>query len=149
MDVNDPEKLPVMDLPAPVSTADGKEQGAGAIEKVVRRQGTEKNPEFASQTSTNNRSGSPGLPAPVATSAASSAVPSVAPTATVQPPDPSTMPQIADDIDLIEKEWVEKAKQIVEKTKDDPRTQTAELDKVKIEYRKKRFNQEAQTGKGK
>jgi hypothetical protein len=52
----------------------------------------------------------------------------------------STM--IADDNDLIEKEWVEKAKRIVEQTKVDPRRQTVELHKMKAEYLKKRFNKE-------
>ena len=41
------------------------------------------------------------------------------------PPDPATLaaagsPQMADDADLIEKEWVIKAKEIVERTKHDP-----------------------------
>jgi hypothetical protein len=36
----------------------------------------------------------------------------------------SHAPQIADDVDLIEKEWVNKAKSIVAKTKDDPREQS-------------------------
>lgn len=49
-------------------------------------------------------------------------------------------PEIADDIDLIEKEWVEKAKEIVNQTKDDPRQQNIALGKMKADYLKKRFN---------
>lgn len=52
------------------------------------------------------------------------------------------MPQIADDTDLIEKEWVDKAKEVVAKTAHDPYLQNKELNKVKAEYLKKRYNKE-------
>jgi hypothetical protein len=45
-----------------------------------------------------------------------------------------------DDSDLIEKEWVNKAKQIVEKTRDDPYKQSQELTVVKADYMKKHYN---------
>lgn len=51
-------------------------------------------------------------------------------------------PQIADDADLIEKEWVEKAKQIVEQTKNDPYLQNQEMNKIKADYMKKRYNKD-------
>jgi hypothetical protein len=51
-------------------------------------------------------------------------------------------PALADDADLIEKEWVVKAKQIVAQTKFDPYLQSAELNKLKAEYVKKRYNKE-------
>ncbi|HMH30851.1 MAG TPA: hypothetical protein VK534_00035 [Methylomirabilota bacterium] len=47
---------------------------------------------------------------------------------------------ILDDDDLIEKEWVNKAKQIVEKTRDDPYKQSEELTVVKADYMKKRYD---------
>ncbi|MEK7600183.1 MAG: hypothetical protein AAB462_04075 [Patescibacteria group bacterium] len=46
---------------------------------------------------------------------------------------------ILDDGDLIEKEWVNKAKQIVERTRDDPHKQSEELTVVKADYMKKRY----------
>lgn len=46
----------------------------------------------------------------------------------------------SDDSDLIEKEWVNKAKQIVERTRDDPYKQSEELTVVKADYLKKRYN---------
>ncbi len=58
------------------------------------------------------------------------------------------MPQIADDVDLIEKEWVEKAKSIIEKTKHDPKEQNEQIGKIKAEYLKKRFNREPGVVKG-
>ena len=51
-------------------------------------------------------------------------------------------PVAADDNDLIEKEWVSKAKEIVEKTKEDPYTQSQELTKFKADYMLKRYNKE-------
>ena len=44
-----------------------------------------------------------------------------------------------DDKDLIEKEWVEKAKQIVERTRDDPYKQSEALTVFKADYIKKRY----------
>ncbi len=52
------------------------------------------------------------------------------------------VPQIAEDIDLIEKEWVRKAKDIVNATYGDPYTQNKQISKMKVEYIKKRYNKE-------
>lgn len=49
-------------------------------------------------------------------------------------------PAVANDTDLIEKEWVNKAKQIVEQTREDPYSQSKELTKFKAEYMQKRYN---------
>lgn len=53
----------------------------------------------------------------------------------------------ADDEDVIEKEWVSRAKAIVNSTKDNPRVQSKELGKFKAEYIKKRFNKDIKTAK--
>ncbi len=50
------------------------------------------------------------------------------------------LPQIADDADLIEKEWVSKAKKIVAETSHDPHLQSEKLTEVRADYVKKRFN---------
>jgi hypothetical protein len=55
-------------------------------------------------------------------------------------PAASNATMIADDADLIEKEWVEKAKAIVASTRHDPRTQNRELNKFKADYMQKRYN---------
>lgn len=74
-----------------------------------------------------------------------------APAQNVQVGDPQTAPVStqttkagpkADDADLIEKQWVDKAKLIVEKTKNDPYVQNKELSKVKAEYVSKRFDKD-------
>jgi hypothetical protein len=52
---------------------------------------------------------------------------------------PSVAMPLTDD-DLIEKEWVNKAKAIVERTRDDPYKQSEELTLVKADYMKKHYN---------
>lgn len=52
------------------------------------------------------------------------------------------LPDEAADTDLIEKEWVEKAKEIVEHTQDDPYEQQKALSAMKTDYMKKRYNRE-------
>ncbi len=47
---------------------------------------------------------------------------------------------MADDGDLIEKEWVEKAKAIVERTRNNPYQQSEELTEVKADYMKRRYD---------
>lgn len=46
----------------------------------------------------------------------------------------------AEDVDIIEKEWVNKAKNIVNSTRNDPRQQNKEIAKLKKIYLEKRFN---------
>lgn len=55
------------------------------------------------------------------------------------------LPLSAEDIDLIEKEWVTKAKAIVSSTMGNPRRQSQELSNVKSQYIAKRFNKELPT----
>jgi hypothetical protein len=52
------------------------------------------------------------------------------------------VPDVAEDVDLIEKEWVKKAKDIVNATYGDPYTQNKQISKMKIEYIKKRYDRE-------
>ena len=56
--------------------------------------------------------------------------------------DSSTL--VAEDVDLIEKEWVERAKEIVHKTKDNPYLQNRALTQLKVDYVKKRYNKDVQ-----
>lgn len=55
---------------------------------------------------------------------------------------------IADDTDLIEKEWVIKAKAIVAHTKDDPYRQNEEMTKMKADYLKTRYNKDLKGSEG-
>ncbi|HVW22956.1 MAG TPA: hypothetical protein VHB51_00505 [Candidatus Saccharimonadales bacterium] len=89
--------------------------------------------------------------APVSSSAGPVAMPTMTmptmPTQTVSLPQSgvaqttsTSTPMVAEDNDLIEKEWVNKAKQIVERTKEDPHQQNKELTVFKADYLQKRYN---------
>ena len=67
----------------------------------------------------------PSSPQPVAAAAAQQA--------------PATAPAMADDGDLIEKEWVSKVKQIVAGTAQDPYEQNQQFTKLKADYMQKRY----------
>jgi hypothetical protein len=54
----------------------------------------------------------------------------------------SNNPAVANDDDLIEKEWVDKAKKIVAETRDDPHQQDEKVNKLQADYLKKRFGRE-------
>lgn len=54
----------------------------------------------------------------------------------------TTSPSVAADDDLIEKEWVDHAKDIISKTKDDPYMREQELNKLQIDYIRKRYGRE-------
>ncbi len=69
------------------------------------------------------------------------------PMATQDPPvlgtaNSSSSSLIADDVDVIEKVWVQKAKTIVNETRDNPHDQSAQLSNMKRDYIKKRFNKD-------
>ena len=78
-----------------------------------------------------------------AASAAAVAVP--VPVASVQTPPQDTSvpttatPLVAADEDLIEKEWVDKAKEIIEQTKDDPHARTQKVNELQRDYLQKRY----------
>lgn len=48
-------------------------------------------------------------------------------------------PLVAADEDLIEKEWVDKAKQIIQSTKDDPHARTQKVNELQRDYLQKRY----------
>ena len=52
---------------------------------------------------------------------------------------PVGSPMVAADEDLIEKEWVDKAKEIIEQTKDDPHARTQKVNELQRDYLQKRY----------
>lgn len=70
----------------------------------------------------------------------SSAVDDAVASATASITMPSDDDLAAEDVDLIEHEWVARAKKIVAQTTGNPYSQTNELNKVRAEYIKKRYN---------
>ena len=66
------------------------------------------------------------------------------PTPTAAPADGN--PIAAGDEDVIEKEWVDKAKKIIQETKDDPFERTNRVNELQRDYLKKRYNKDLGTG---
>lgn len=109
-------------------------------------------PNQAPETIANQELPSPSAPPPVnpvvVADPTTIAQPASDTTVTSEPPQQTsqkTSALPAEDSDLIEKEWVEKAKNIVEKTKNDPYLQNSELSKVKADYVATRFNKQIKT----
>ena len=75
----------------------------------------------------------PTLPAPVADNTI---------VADPQQVDDTALPIVAADEDLIEKEWVAKAKEVIASTRDDPYKREQEVKKLQLEYVRKRYGRE-------
>ncbi|HEX4773917.1 MAG TPA: hypothetical protein VH234_00140 [Candidatus Saccharimonadales bacterium] len=127
-----------LQLPTPVAEQAPETNRAGRIASVeTQPKGKEQapSPEGGSQAGAAPPPALPTIPLPVST----------AMSLTGQPGDGSAASQgnpaqASDDADLIEKEWVTKAKQIVERTRNDPYKQSEELTVFKADYMKKRYN---------
>jgi hypothetical protein len=70
------------------------------------------------------------------------AEPPSSPTAQPGVPAAANGPQVADDVDVIEKEWVDKAEAIVEQTKQDPHAEEEAVEDLQIDYLKKRYGKD-------
>lgn len=71
------------------------------------------------------------------------AIPVIPQPVAVDPPVAAgTGPLVAADADIIEKEWVDKAKDIILKTRDDPSARTAMVNELQRDYLKKRYGKE-------
>lgn len=132
MNTPETEQQPSLDLPS-------IQEGA-TTNDTVKQLGTERNTELLPTTPSNY---------PVKNSVTTNQQASsndqddqVVTTSAVTSSASSQNPAIADDIDLIEKEWVEKAKEIVEKTKDNPYLQNKAMSEFKADYIKKRYSKD-------
>lgn len=67
------------------------------------------------------------------------------PTKPIKPVSPATSDLTAADADLIEKQWIDRAKTVAAKTRDDPHLQKSEMSKVKADYIQKRFHKTIKT----
>lgn len=68
-----------------------------------------------------------------------------APPQDVTAPIPTDPKSIATDSDHIERQWVDKVKNIVAHTQDDPHLQKEQMSRIKAEYIQKRFNKNIKT----
>lgn len=128
--------------------------GEPKLEVIQPAEGTEstKTPAEQGQPAAEAAPGKQALPAalqlpavlpdvPVATPVSPAQVSSVGPP--VSSPKTSNLP--AADKNLIEKQWVQKAKEIVADTKSDPYKQNREMSKAKADYIQKRFKKTVKT----
>jgi len=126
-----PERAPIEhsqsaeSLPTPPSPETGFERG-------------ERPKEQQAETAPASANTSPILPTPITLPV---------PPTPVAVSDPATqddagVPLVANDEDLIEKEWVDKAKKIIAETKDDPHRREQEVGKLQADYLKKRYGKE-------
>lgn len=126
-----PERGPM--LPTPEAPAEAH-QGA-SVERAPAAQEVDR----PAGESANQNSGMP-LPTPVP-----QPVTRAAPVATTTDQPVATdigAPDLADDVDVIEKEWVDKAKQIVKANVDDPAKQNHDVSMLKADYMKKRYGKD-------
>lgn len=132
------------ELPAPQfmpeqAPVQGPEQGSeyGQILSNPERAG-ERSPEREQNMQQVDRQSVPPMPMPV--------MPVPMPQPVPAQPTPQAVtddnPVIAGDDDLIEKEWVDKAKKIIAETKDDPYLREREVNKLQIDYLRKRYGKE-------
>ncbi len=119
---------------------------ARAMETASRNRAESINENYEHKITQENPSNTPGesikpippvpiLPTPVMSDAIVSA-PSVA------SDNPVAVPTVANDDDLIEKEWVDHAKDIISRTKDDPYLREKEIGKLQADYIRKRYGRE-------
>jgi histone deacetylase complex regulatory component SIN3 len=129
MNPNSSSEMPSMQLPPPIEQA------------------TPMMPNAAEQAPAPEMAAAPPAAAAVPASIPAAGALAVAPVvpddqaaAASAPSTASTSLPAKDDGDLIEKEWVNKAKQIVERTREDPYKQSEELTIFKADYMKQRYN---------
>ena len=130
-------------LPSPLDLPPVESEG-GELTGSVKQVGSERNPEFLPPVNSNTGSSAPASPDPSLPTHNPYAAPIQVPQQ-IPVHDSSSIgaaPQIADDIDLIEKEWVEKAKEIVDKTRENPYLQNKAISEIKADYIKKRYNKD-------
>jgi hypothetical protein len=89
-----------------------------------------------------DRENTPPPPAALPLPLPTAPLPSVIPKPTS---DDTAGPTIAADDDLIEKEWVDKAKKIITETQNDPYRREQEIAQLQIDYLRKRYGKELGT----
>ena len=82
------------------------------------------------------------VPDPIASAVPPTAPPMPLPSAAPAATGTAVTPATADDVDLIEKEWVDRAKAIVAQTRNDPYVQNREMNKVKADYMMRGYQKE-------
>jgi hypothetical protein len=132
------------ELPAPQFNP---EQGMPSREQASEYGQPFQNPERAGERSPEreqnmqnvDRQTAPAMPPALPVVPAPQVVP--APSVAHQAPS-DDLPALAGDDDLIEKEWVDKAKKIISETRDDPYKREQEVNRLQADYLRKRYGKE-------
>ena len=134
-----------------MNEAGGGEPKFEVVQPVESAENT-KTPVEHGQTASEAASGKQALPAHLQLPAVLPDVPVAAPVSPSQDDNagtpissPKTFALPAADKDLIEKQWVQKAKEIVAETKSDPYKQKTEIAAAKADYIQKRFKKVIKT----
>jgi hypothetical protein len=133
---------PGLSLPAPVA-----ETGAPTFSAQENGQ---KNPETGTASAEKSTAISPPAMVPVSTNPAPQITPPQAQSTTnddVTKSSKGVVSKVIEDKDLIEKEWVEKAKAIINQNRDNPYKQTEDITGVKAEYLEKNYNKSIKLSK--
>lgn len=117
-------------LPPVVNPEQGLEATPARYEQESQRQ--ERQPIAEGQQVQPPLTAPPILPPPISTQVLDPASQTVV----------SDVPDVAADDDLIEKQWVDKAKQIISETADDPHRREAAIAELQREYLRKRYGKE-------
>ena len=134
-------ETPNLNLPKPIVEAGGPLDTGP--ESRSTPEALPASPETANSVSTPS-SGTPVPQTPIADiPLVDSPIPTPTPSA---PASPMSTPAVADDNDLIEKEWVVKAKKIVETNREDPYNQSKDMNIFRADYMKKRYNKTLKLG---
>lgn len=119
--------------PQPPERLDGPEQGYDELPQL--------NPERPERAASQEKlTQPPAASVQPASIALPTPVTPVADDTTTQQAD--DLPAVAADEDLIEKEWVDKAKKIIADTRDDPYRREREVGRLQADYLKKRYGKE-------
>lgn len=144
MDAMNPNRneAPGLSLPAPVA-----ESQPSSFSAQETGQNSPESGASAAEKST-------GIAAPALTAVSTNPMPQTVPLQGQQPvasgvsnTSKGVVSKVMNDKDLIEKEWVEKAKSIINQNRENPHKQTEELTGVKAEYLEKNYNKSIKLNK--
>lgn len=128
--------MPSYELPPPPSGEEIEHDKAMETRQFAEAAAGKQQPQLAPPAATTATVAPPAQPLPA---------PPAQPAAQSTPTDDDI---VAADVELIEKAWVEKAKAVVARTKDDPHLQKSEMSKIKADYIKKRYKKVIPTEDG-
>ncbi len=135
-----PDSFPEMNQNKHSEQLPSPHQEVGPVPKVEQQPISVEQRGFEQQTGSSS-GGDPSWQAPVLLPSAITAPAATVQTPTVAQPQQGT-PLVAKDDDLIEQEWVQRAKKIVEDTKNDPYLQEREVSRLQADYLQKRYGKE-------